>query len=77
MYNTESEMGAAIQESIAEGVVKREDLFITTKISRNFMEVQTAIDVSLQKLRLDYVDLYVSAILLNPVSLSLSWDNRN
>jgi diketogulonate reductase-like aldo/keto reductase len=71
MYNTESEMGAAIQESIAEGVVKREDLFITTKISSNFMEVQTAIDISLQKLRLDYVDLYVSAISLNPVSLSL------
>jgi len=64
-------MGAAIQESIAEGVVKREDLFITTKISSNFMEVQTAIDISLQKLRLDYVDLYVSAISLNPVSLSL------
>lgn len=64
-------MGAAIQECVAEGVVKREDLFITTKISSNFMEVQTAIDISLQKLRLDYVDLYVSAISLNPVSLSL------
>jgi diketogulonate reductase-like aldo/keto reductase len=71
MYNTESEMGAAIQESVAEGVVKREDLFITTKISRNFTEVQTAIDISLQKLRLDYVDLYVSVISLKPVSLSL------
>lgn len=60
MYDTEPETGVAIKESIAEGVVKRKDLFVTTKISSNFTEAQTAIDVSLKKLDLTYVDLYVA-----------------
>ena len=58
MYNTELEVGAAIKESIAEGIVKREELFVTTKISDNFLEARTSIDVSLGKLGLDYVDSY-------------------
>jgi len=57
MYETEHETGVAIKESIAEGIVKREELFVTTKISSNFIEVRSAIDVSLEKLGLDYVDL--------------------
>lgn len=36
MYKNEKEVGAAISNKIKEGLVKREDLFITTKV--NFME---------------------------------------
>jgi diketogulonate reductase-like aldo/keto reductase len=58
MYRTESEVGAAIRESIEEGIIKsRDELFVTTKISGDFFNVTKSIDVSLQKLGLDYVDL--------------------
>ncbi|EXJ80420.1 alcohol dehydrogenase [Capronia coronata CBS 617.96] len=59
MYQTEPETRVAINESIAEGIVKREDLFVTTKISSNFTQVQNAIDASLKNLGLAYVDLYL------------------
>ncbi|KAF8903670.1 ketoreductase [Gymnopilus junonius] len=59
MYETENEVGVAIKETIQEGVVKREDLFITTKVSKNMLQLKAAIDVSLKKLGLDYVDLYL------------------
>lgn len=32
IYRNEKEVGKAIHDKIAEGVVKREDLFITTKV---------------------------------------------
>lgn len=53
MYNTEAELGAAIKES----GVPREQLFVTTKISYNFREARGAVEASLKKLQLDYVDL--------------------
>uniref|UniRef100_A0A3G1IHI3 D-xylose reductase [NAD(P)H] n=1 Tax=Paecilomyces divaricatus TaxID=644132 RepID=A0A3G1IHI3_PAEDI len=60
MYNTELEVGAAIHESIAEGIVQgRDELFITTKVSSDFLNISKSIDVSLQKLKLDYVDAYL------------------
>lgn len=33
LYNTEIEVGEAVRDKIAEGVVKREDLFIATKVN--------------------------------------------
>lgn len=57
IYETETEVGIAIKESIEEGVVAgREELFVTTKISRDFLNPAAAIDESLKKLGLDYVD---------------------
>lgn len=62
LYENEKEVGEAIREKIAEGVVKREELFITTKLWNNCHEekqVVPACKQSLKNLDLSYVDLYL------------------
>lgn len=34
-YHNEREVGNAIRAKIAEGVIKREDIFVTTKVKKN------------------------------------------
>lgn len=62
-YENEEQVGYAIAQCIAEGIVKREDLFITSKISPHkkigYQEAIDAIETSLAKLGLDYIDLYL------------------
>ncbi|XP_058796886.1 uncharacterized protein LOC131667472 [Phymastichus coffea] len=61
-YENEKEIGKAIKEKINDGTVKRQELFITTKLwcnSHNENEVVPACKQSLINLGLDYVDLYL------------------
>lgn len=62
-YHNEKAVGDAIKEAIAEGMVKREDLFITSKIwvtdMRSYDTAKAAIDRSLDNLGLEYLDLYL------------------
>jgi len=61
-YRTEKEVGEAIQEVFKAGKIRREDVFIATKIWNNNHRperVKPAFEASLKKLRLDYVDLYL------------------
>lgn len=55
-------MGEAIREKIAEGVVKREDIFYVTKLWSTFHRaehVERIFRESLANSGLDYIDLYL------------------
>lgn len=61
-YQNEHEIGTAIQAKIKDGTVKREDLFITTKLWNNTHKEESVVPSckkSLQNLGLNYVDLYL------------------
>lgn len=59
LYNNEEEVGQAIKQS----QIPREELFITTKVwnsDQGYDETLKAFEVSLKKLDLDYIDLYLT-----------------
>lgn len=59
-YYNEHEVGQGIAKAIDEGIVKREDLFVTTKVDTDgYEEGKRGIDESLQKLGLDYLDMMI------------------
>jgi aldehyde reductase len=61
-YENEAEVGAALREKLAGGAVKREELFITSKLWPSFMRpdlVEPTLKESLKNLGLDYLDLYL------------------
>ncbi|KAI5819610.1 NADP-dependent oxidoreductase domain-containing protein [Pyronema omphalodes] len=59
-YGNEREVGAALSQVFSEGKVKREDVFITTKLWGTWHNrAEANIEESLKALGLDYVDLYL------------------
>ena len=61
-YRNETEVGAALKELFADGTVRRDDLFVTTKLWNNNHRperVKPALQASLGRLGLDAVDLYL------------------
>ncbi|XP_062067002.1 prostaglandin-E(2) 9-reductase-like isoform X2 [Lepus europaeus] len=69
VYQNEVEVGLAIRSKIADGTVKREDIFYTSKLWSTFHRpelVRPSLEKSLKNLQLDYVDLYIIHL---PVSM--------
>uniref|UniRef100_E0CYR9 Aldo-keto reductase family 1, member C-like n=1 Tax=Mus musculus TaxID=10090 RepID=E0CYR9_MOUSE len=61
-YQNEEEVGLAIRSKVADGTVRREDIFYTSKLPCTCHRpelVQPCLEQSLRKLQLDYVDLYL------------------
>lgn len=60
IYGNEVGVGRGIKKAIAEGIVKREEIFVTTKMwTSDFSNGDTAINASLERLDLDYIDLMI------------------
>ncbi|XP_045508057.1 aldo-keto reductase AKR2E4-like [Colias croceus] len=62
LYDTEPQVGRAIQKKIDEGVILRGDIFVTTKLWNDQHakeKVPEALKASLKKLNMDFVDLYL------------------
>ncbi|CAH1783108.1 unnamed protein product [Owenia fusiformis] len=62
IYRSEPGVGKGIRDKIESGDVKREDIFVTTKLWRNAHgtdDVVPSLRSSLQELGLDYVDLFL------------------
>ena len=59
-YENEVEVGKGIKKAIDEGIVKREDLFVITKMWPDEKEdPEKALKQSLERLQLSYVDLFL------------------
>lgn len=74
-YGNEESVGRAIHDS----GVKREDLFVTTKLwnaDHGYEKAKQAIGTSLSKLGLEYVDLYLIHW-PNPIAFRDNWEEAN
>ncbi|MFM0061010.1 aldo/keto reductase [Paraburkholderia phytofirmans] len=61
-YRNEREVGDALRVGLAAGGIAREDIFVTTKLwnsNHRRERVEPAFDASLERLGLDYLDLYL------------------
>jgi len=59
-YGNEKEVGDALQELFEEGIVKREDLWITSKLwCSDHNDVAEALEGSIERLQCGYLDLYL------------------
>lgn len=57
-YGNEAGVGRGVKKAIADGIIKREDIFITSKIMPgNYRDPDSAIETSNKTLGLEYIDL--------------------
>ena len=60
IYGNEAGVGRGIQRAIDEGFVTREEIFVTTKMwTSDFDNGDAAVEASLERLGLDYIDLMI------------------
>ncbi len=60
IYGNEEGVGHGIRRAIKEGICKREEIFVTTKMwTSDFSNGDAAVDASLKRLGLDYIDLMI------------------
>lgn len=59
-YDNEAAIGVILEELYKEGIIKRKDLFITSKLwNSNHKHAETALRKTLKDLKTDYLDLYL------------------
>src|ERR1041385_622490 len=61
-YRTEKQVGDAMNEVFKAGKIKRQDVFVATKLwntNHRPERVKPAFEISLKRLQLDYLDLYL------------------
>ena len=56
-YMNEAAVGKAMKRAMEEGIVKREEIFLSTKLWPTLYESDTAVDETLVRLGTDYIDL--------------------
>ncbi len=60
IYGNEAAVGRGLRRAIEEGIVTREEVFITTKMwTSDFDDGDAAVDASLNRLGVDYIDLMI------------------
>jgi alcohol dehydrogenase (NADP+) len=62
IYENQAEIGQALHDAVAEGDIKRSELFLTSKLwndRHNIDDVRAACEETLHDLQTDYLDLYL------------------
>ncbi len=62
VYKNQDEVGEGIQRAVAEGIVKREEVWVTSKLWNHChakADVEASLRETLSQLKLDYLDLFL------------------
>lgn len=78
MYNNERGVGRAVNRALKEGLVKRDDLTVVTKIVPSpYLDCEDALNHAAAKLNLDYIDImYIHERKLGDLALYKAIENR-
>ncbi len=77
VYENEAEVGSGIKKAIEDGLVKRSELFVVTKLwMTQRHEAEKALKSQLATLQLDYVDLYLMHWPIPKCDNKGQWDFR-